>query len=187
MQQNPPSLQGILALCVLGLQQNNLTLVQAALKEMDKHAENADIVAMKALVQTLQGNSEKAKILFSKALHKNPQDPELWKAMALHLLNNLQLYSSAAKCAQKSAGLLEGSSMEMMSLVGLSLADFDRTKAKKAAIKAIHCYPQNPEPWSVLLAVEEEEGSEQKNRILQNALLCVTNQQALHTWIQSKT
>ena len=26
--------------------------------------------------------------------------------------------------------------------------------AKRAAIKAIHCYPQNLEPWSVLLAAE---------------------------------
>ena len=79
----------------------------------------------------------------------------------------------------------ETSSMDMMSLVGLCLVDCDPALAKKAAIKAIHCYPQNPEPWSVLLAVEKD--SEQKKRVLQNATaLCVSNQ-PLHTWIQSKT
>ena len=189
VQQSPPSLQGVLALCVLGLQQNNLTLVQAAITEMDKHPENADIVAMKALVQTLQGEPTKAKILFSKALHKNPQDPELWKAMALHLLNNLKAFSSASKCAQKSAELSAGSSssMDMMSLVGLCLVDCDPSLAKKAAIKAIHCYPQNPEPWSVLLLLAgmEKDSEQKKRRVLQNALaLCVSNQ-PLHTWIQN--
>ena len=56
-QQRPPSLQGVLALCVLGLQQSNPTLVQAALSEMDKHKDNskADIIAMKSLVMALQG------------------------------------------------------------------------------------------------------------------------------------
>ena len=59
-QQRPPSLQGILALCVLGLQQSNSTLVQAALSEMNNHKDHdtkSDIVAMKSLVVTLQGDA----------------------------------------------------------------------------------------------------------------------------------
>ena len=66
-QQRPPSLQGVLALCVLGLQQSNPTLVQAALSEMDKHKDNskADIIAMKSLVMALQGLKSFRKILFT--------------------------------------------------------------------------------------------------------------------------
>ena len=52
--------------------------------------------------------------------------------------------------------------------------------AKRAAIKAIHCYPQNLEPWSVLLAavdaaavgddtVPDEAEAAKRRRLLQNA------------------
>ena len=47
----------------------------------------ADIVAMKALVMTLQGNPVGARQLISKAIHSSPEDADLWKAMAIHLLN----------------------------------------------------------------------------------------------------
>ena len=67
-QQRPPSLQGVLALCVLGIKQKNPTLVQAALSEMDQHKDSgkADTVAMKALVMTLQGKESYILSKFSK-------------------------------------------------------------------------------------------------------------------------
>ena len=50
-QQRPPSLQGVLALCVLGMKQKNPTLVQAALSEMDQHRQN--ILSSKPFLFTL--------------------------------------------------------------------------------------------------------------------------------------
>ena len=44
-------------------------------------------MAMKALVMTLQGNPVGARQLISKAIHSSPEDADLWKAMAIHLLN----------------------------------------------------------------------------------------------------
>ena len=111
-----------------------------------------------------------ARQLLSKAIHVSPEDADLWKAMAVHLLNyhretEARLLASAANCAQKSAGLCCDDSSSMMSLVGFCLLNGagkstrKATKtsieaAKRAAIKAIHCYPQNLESWSVLLAAE---------------------------------
>ena len=107
-----------------------------------------------------------------KAIHTSPEDAELWKAMAVHLLNyhretEARLLASAANCAQKSAGLCRDDSSSMMSLVGFCLLNgadkMSKTykmavvAAKRAAIKAIHCYPQNLEPWSVLLAAVDAE------------------------------
>ena len=92
--------------------------------------------------------------------------------MAVHLLNyhretEARLLASAANCAQKSAGLCRDDSSSMMSLVGFCLLNgadkMSKTykmavvAAKRAAIKAIHCYPQNLEPWSVLLAAVDAE------------------------------
>ena len=107
-QQRPPSLQGVLALCVLGLQQSDPTLVQAALSEMNKYKDptKADIVAMKSLVMALQGDATAAKRMISKAIHQRPDDSGLWKVMSIHLLNyhGTSLSGSASRCAQKSAG-----------------------------------------------------------------------------------
>jgi len=171
-QQRPPSLQGILALCVLGLQQSNSTLVQAALSEMNNHKDHdtkSDIVAMKSLVVTLQGDATAAQRMISKAIHQRPDDPGLWKVMATHLLNyhGSTLSGSASRCAQKSAGLCmqeakghsnihnSSNSVEMMSLVGLCLLPVDKKAAYKDAIKAVHCYPERLEPWCVLLKANE--------------------------------
>lgn len=190
-QQRPrPSLQGILALCVLGLQQSNPTLVQAAISEMDQHKTQADIIAMKALVMTLQGQADQAQRLISKAIHTSPGDAALWKCMSLHLLNyhkNRAAASSASACAQKSAGLCRDDSSSMMSLVGLCLLNGPeqtmKAEAKRAAIKAVHCYPQTLEAWAVLVAATDE-----NPRILQSAkaMAAFSKNEPLIDWINNK-
>ena len=128
------------------------------------HDTKADIVAMKSLVVTLQGDSSAAQRMISKAIHQRPDDPSLWKVMATHLLNyhGATLSGSASRCAQKAAGLwqachsrIHSNSVEMMSLVGLCLLPVDKKAAYKEAIKAVHCYPERLEPWCVLLKANE--------------------------------
>lgn len=180
-------------MCVLGLQQSNPTLVQAAIAEMDKHKDNkkAEIIAMKALVMTLQGQPVAARRLISKAIHQNPQDGSLWKCMAIHLIQNhqdsTQLSCSAANCAQKAAMFFSDlqESSALMSLVGLcSLNGGNPSMAKRAALKAAHCYPQKLEPWSVLYAASE--ASESKARVLATLKSLIQPDSTLSDWVQSQ-
>ena len=102
--------------------------------------------------------------------------------MSLHLVKMKGMYVNAAKCAVKAAGLYRGDSSSMMSLVGLCLVNGSEKEAKRAAIKAIHCYPQNLEPWSVLLSTNAA-----NQRILQNAKAVMNseeNKQDLQEWIK---
>ena len=71
-----------------------------------------------------------------------------------------------------------------MSLVGLLHTVMDKNLARKAAIKAIHCYPQNLEPWSVLLTAALPE--DQAKRALQNAqaVMPLSDNQPLQQWLQ---
>jgi Tfp pilus assembly protein PilF len=188
-------LQGVLALCVLGIKQNNPTLVKAAISEMDKKSSKADIVAMKALVMALQGNQITARHLISRAIHVTPQDAGLWKAMTVHLLNHdkkTKVSSAAAKCAQKAASLYQSSStsssVEMMSLVGLCLLNVDQKSARREAMKAVHSHPQFVETWSVLVA-SWSPGDNHAQKIVANAKIIAANDSnsnsslALQQWL----
>ena len=107
---------------------------------------------MKALVTTLQGDPVGARVLISKAIHQTPDNWELWRLMAIHILNHHPseplLRPAAAHCAQKSAMMNQdaslslstskssSSSASMMSLVALLHTVMDKDLARKAAIKA---------------------------------------------------
>ena len=136
---------------------------------MDKHPDKdtqSQIIAMKALVLSLRGQVISGRQLISKAIHIAPDQADLWRCMAKHLLNHhsAAFSTSAANCAQKAAGLCQNDSSDLLSIVGLCLLNgSDKNKAKMAAIKAIHCYPENPEPWSVLTAASKALENNDKN------------------------
>lgn len=160
-------------------------LVKAAMLEMDKTGlamDNEDIVSMKALLMAVQGNGLGARRLISKAIHRSPSKAGLWKVMAIHLLNyhSSTLSGSASRCAQKS--IQNSASLETMSLVGLCLLNVDKKLASKEAIKAIHCYPQNLEPWSVLLAACPAEA---KIKRMVKAVACTSDNKSLIEWVHT--
>ena len=198
-QLQPPSVNSLFALLVLGLKQSDPSLVGAALSEIDRFVKNqplnvvqthlSDITWLKSLVLVIQGQLEAAKVELSKALFINPHISGLWRVMAMHLLNSCdsKYASVAAKCAQKSeeiklAKLNDHSSIESknsakdditsLTLVAYCLASAGQQKrreALKAASKAVHTYPYLTETWTVLLAVLSAVKNEEPNQ--ENTLL----------------
>ncbi len=201
-QLQPPSLQGVLALSVLGIKQSDPTLLKAALTEMDKPRpasaaevkddQLGDMVAMKALVLALQGHKNQARQMISKAIHKSPQIGSLWKTMAMHILthdkDNSELIAAAAKCAQKSVRLASSSkaatALDTMTLVGLCLLNVDPDLAMKEALKTVHTYPDSLEAWALLVASTASR-PQLKTRIISNAKSHFDNSpnETLKKWI----
>ena len=114
-QLQPPSINSLFALLVLGIKQSDANLVGAALGEIERYIQNqpryivkphiADITWLKSLVLVLQGKQQEAKVVLSKAIHVTPHIFGLWQSMALHLLSigDHHFATVAAKCAKKSA------------------------------------------------------------------------------------
>ena len=197
-QLQPPSVNSLFSLLVLGMKQSDPNLVGAALSEIDRfektqppsHVQKhlSDIIWLKSLVLVIQGQHEAAKVVLSKAIFINPQLFGLWQAMAMHLLStgNKRYAIIAAKCAQKSEeiklGNINDNSLEAqnsyqedvksLTLVAYCLASAGKTKRKeaiKAASKAVHAYPHLIETWTVLLAVISAVKNEEPNQ--ENTLL----------------
>jgi len=114
-QLQPPSINSLFSLLVLGIKQSDTNLVGAALGEIERYIKNqptdivqpylADITWLKSLVLVLQGKKQEAKVVLSKAIHVTPHIFGLWQSMALHLLSSGDEYFApvAAKCAKRSA------------------------------------------------------------------------------------
>ena len=196
-QLQPPSVNSLFSLLVLGMKQSDPNLVGAAMSEIDRfektqpasHVQKhlSDIIWLKSLVLVIQGQHEAAKVALSKALFINPQLFGLWQAMAMHLLStgDKRYAIIAAKCAQKSEEIKLGNlsnsletqnssqDVKSLTLVAFCLASAGKTKRKeavKAASKAVHAYPHLIETWTVLLAVisaVKDEESTQENKLLQ--------------------
>ena len=181
-QLQPPCVNSIFALLVLGIKQSDVNLIGAALGEIERFVKTqpehqvephlADITWLKALVLVLQGKRWDAQVVLSKAIHITPHIYGLWQAMALHLLNSedKKLAVVAANCAQKSAeiklsklnkigsnlvSLASNEDITLLTLVAFCLTyaeKSDRKAALKAASKAVHTYPYLVETWTILLA-----------------------------------
>eukprot|EP00095_Tigriopus_kingsejongensis_P006860 maker-scaffold176_size284796-snap-gene-1.23 protein:Tk06860 transcript:maker-scaffold176_size284796-snap-gene-1.23-mRNA-1 annotation:"conserved hypothetical protein" len=174
-QLQPPSVQGLFALCVLGIKQKNIQLIQSALEAMQPYQDHpkylAEVVGLQALVSMLlQGDSgHQAKGMICRQVHRNPQSASLWFTLATHLLHtaasNQSAYQSAAKCAQKSVGLSsihlpgilepheqhKSTPTAASNLVTLALLESgSREAARKAAMRAVHLYPNDMGAWSLL-------------------------------------
>ena len=198
-QLQPPSVNSLFALLVLGLKQSDPNLVGAALSEIDRFIKNqpinqvqkhlSDITWLKSLVLVIQGKHNEAKVAISKEMFLNPHIFGLWRVMALQLLStgDRKFASIAAKCALKSEEMKLASSnrdelfdfnnahnedVTSLALVAYCLASAGKAKRKeaiKAASKAVHTYPYLTETWTILLAVLSGVKHEQPDQ--ENSLL----------------
>merc|ERR1712200_379848 len=87
-----PSVRGILALCVLGIQSSDLGLIDAALAEMSNHEHDAryaaDIAFLRASVMLLKGDLKGARRSLLRALRQQPWLSSLWRVVSVFLLLN---------------------------------------------------------------------------------------------------
>ena len=89
-QLSPPSVRGLLALCVVGVQNSDITLIEAALSELVPHQSDqrlaADIAFLQAAVLVLKGELAAARRTFLGAVHKFPWLARMWSLLSIFLL-----------------------------------------------------------------------------------------------------
>lgn len=204
-QLKPTSMDGLLALAILGIKQPDATLIRAALSEMEKRLDEQpeyrpDYVSLKALTLVLQGKKLEARQLLCKAVHNWPESSRLRRALALFYLHFEQLQTDArnavtvSRCAEIASGLGRNDSdaVEMSCLVGVG-----RTLAKqgdegmKAAIKVAHTYPGSSQAWSVLVcaafSTKTSLSTETLKRLVSKTLHLTSGDSAnpkLKTWLE---
>ncbi|CAG5130134.1 unnamed protein product, partial [Candidula unifasciata] len=89
-QTTPPSSKGLLALCALGLLQQDLTLATAVLEELFRQESQGkylkDILILQMYKFIIEGDAEKAEAHVRQALETAPFDASLWSLLAVFLL-----------------------------------------------------------------------------------------------------
>ena len=89
-QLSPPSVRGLLALCVVGVQNSDITLIEAALSELVPHQSDPrlapDIAFLQAAVLVLKGELAAARRTFLGAVHKFPWLARMWSLISIFLL-----------------------------------------------------------------------------------------------------
>ena len=181
-QLQPPCINALFSLLVLGIKQSDANLIGAAIGEIERFEKEqppdlvipylGDIAWLKSLLLTLQAKHNEARIFLSKSIHTTPHILGLWTAMALQLLGSGDV-NTAAKCAQRSAkmtlmknNVIQSSNpvsqqtfINPLLLVAFCLTSAGESKRKealKAASKAVHAHPYLAESWMILLAVNSE-------------------------------
>ena len=166
-QLSPPSVRGLFALCVIGVQHSDMNLIEAALSEMCPHENDprfaADIAFLRASILVLKGDVQGAKRSLLCFLHKQPWLAKLWSHLSLFLLQNSPKDAKfAARLACKAGVMRQGEACEgeeregveslVVGVVALIMAGGDREASLKAASKACHQFPHLAESWAVLVA-----------------------------------
>ncbi|TRY80081.1 hypothetical protein TCAL_09328 [Tigriopus californicus] len=185
-QLQPPSVPGLFALCVLGIKQKNVQLIQSAIEATQPYEDEpqyvADIVGLRAIVSMLlrDDNGVEARMIIARQVHRFPHLAGLWLTLAVHLIHSSTIYASAAKCAEKCAGLStldmrsQSSAATSSNLVTLALmldqraaappseepGNLKKEKVRKAAMRAVHLFPNDIGAWSLLWLTQ---GSKDKN------------------------
>jgi len=105
-----PSVRGILALCVLGIQSSDLNLIEAALAEMKVHEHDPrhahDIAFLRASVMLLKGDLKGARRSLVRAVHQQPWLSGIWRVVSVFLLLNCSGETAAAAAFSRKAGAL---------------------------------------------------------------------------------
>ena len=101
-QLSPPSVRGLLALCVVGVQNSDITLIDAALSELVPHQSDprlaADIAFLQAAVLVLKGELASARRTFLTAVHKLPWLARMWSLLSIFLLQVLPIIVHIMRC-----------------------------------------------------------------------------------------
>ena len=167
-QLSPPSVRGLLALCVVGVQNSDITLIEAALSELVPHQSDprlaADIAFIQASVLILKGELEAARRTFLCAVHKLPWLAKMWSLLSIFLLQNSPRDASAVAGLSTKAGRMEhsvGQGIEVdverdseedegvLPTLALIMAG-DISGAIRRAQSAVHASPNSPATWAVL-------------------------------------
>ncbi|BFY97470.1 hypothetical protein BsWGS_00510 [Bradybaena similaris] len=126
-QTTPPSFQGLLALCALGLLQQDLTLANAVLEELSKQESQGKLMKHKLLLQMykfiIEGDADKAEAHLRQVLETSPYDGSLWSLFAVFLLQ---------QCTNR------GESVTECALSALSVDGFD----ERQTATVLHCLGQ---------------------------------------------
>ena len=166
-QLSPPSVRGLFALCVIGVQHSDMNLIEAALSEMTTHNNDPrfapDIAFLRAAILVLKGDVKAAKKSLLASVHQQPWLPKLWSNLSLFLLQNCPRDArSASRLASKSGVMRQGAvdsverddsgvDTQVVATIALMMAG-DRDTSVKRASAACHMYPHLAESWAVLVA-----------------------------------
>ena len=165
-QLSPPSVRGLFALCVIGVQHSDMNLIEAALSEMIPHENDprfaADVAFLRASILVLKGDVKGAKKSLLSAVHQQPWLAKLWSSLSLFLLQNCPRDAMAASRLASKAGVMRqgnvdggdsdgGVDTEVLATIALMMAG-DRETSVKRASAACHMYPHLAESWAVLVA-----------------------------------
>ena len=168
-QLTPPSVRGLFALCVIGVQHSDMNLIEAALSEMQPHEQDprfaTDIAFLRASIFVLKGDVAGARRSLLTCIHRQPWLAKLWSSLSLFLLQNCPRDARAAARLSAKAGVMrqgcvdqdqgrveeEGVDTEVVATVALMMSG-DRELSIKRASRACHLYPHLAESWAVLVA-----------------------------------
>merc|ERR1711952_612172 len=168
-QLSPPSVRGLFALCVIGVQHSDMNLIEAALSEMRPHEQDprhaADIALLRASILVLRGDVAAARRSLVAAAHQQPWLAGLWSHLALFLLQNCPRSSRGAATLAAKAGVMRqgcgdtgeqrslasAADTEVVATIGLMMAG-DRGRSLARASHAAHMFPHLAESWAVLAA-----------------------------------
>jgi len=179
-QLSPPSVRGLLALCVVGVQNSDITLIEAALSELVPHQSDprlaADIAFLQAAVLVLKGELVAARRTFLGAVHKLPWLARMWSLLSIFLLQNSPRDASAVaslsiKAGRMTHGVGQGIELDMekdseegegvLPTLALLMAG-DIGGAIRRAQAAVHVSPNSAATWAVLSAAGLMGGKSEK-------------------------
>ncbi|XP_013777093.1 tetratricopeptide repeat protein 37-like [Limulus polyphemus] len=157
-QKKPASVQGLQALCALGLLLNDFSLSTAAMKELCPHQQDpyygADIAFLAACVLIVQGKMKMALHHLSKFAHGHPNSASIWSHLAGHLLSfHPYKATTAARCAM--SAVLTGKNVTGLPLLVIQchMVAGNKNRSLQTAQKAVHLFPDKVEHWCSLLGI----------------------------------
>ncbi|XP_076315267.1 tetratricopeptide repeat protein 37 [Tachypleus tridentatus] len=155
-QKKPASVQGLQALCALGLLLNDFSLSTAAMKELRPHQQDpccgAEIAFLAACVLIAQGKMKMALHHLSKYAHGHPNSASIWSHLAGHLLSfHPHKATTAARCA--TSAVLTGKDVARLPLLVIQchMVAGNKNRSLQTVQKAVHLFPDKVEYWCALL------------------------------------
>ncbi|NXY84906.1 TTC37 protein, partial [Alcedo cyanopectus] len=160
-----PSVESLKALCTLGLVKQDVTLATATLKELLKHEKGDSSVYEKCLIASavyaLQGRSMDVQREVCKAIHSNPDNPDLWSLLSRVVPLYAPQKAEGGAVAGSIAHVLDvkhGKEALMNIAVnqlaaGCHMSEDERNNPLKNIQKAIHLCPAHTKAWFSVLSV----------------------------------
>ncbi|XP_030832787.1 tetratricopeptide repeat protein 37 [Strongylocentrotus purpuratus] len=162
-QLSAPSHQGLVALCALGLQTQDMVLTQAALSELAKQPNQQDLVQETAVLASathyLQGDIPGVSQHLMNSVEEYPDDSHLWNLAAeLMLLLDATNTEFASTCSEKARRLIPTHKNVLQVNAAARLCSGCHGNSSRdrlypsliAAQKAVHAMPGDMNNWALL-------------------------------------